>query len=188
MRTGVPVERVDAVVGGDELGMALAEELQGLAPFGRGNPAVSLMVADATFADVRAMGEGKHARFTVARGRDGPGRSRSARVDGWEWPRASRRRRRSRWRSTSGTASASRGWCCATPARRGLQDRGSPGGYRSGRRGASVPAADCRSWCCSAEGWRQAALVWTPWCGQPRPSIRAGGPLTCDYGLQRRHA
>jgi len=59
------VERVDAVVGGDELGMALAEELQALAPFGRGNPGVSLMVADATFADTRPMGEGKHVRFTV---------------------------------------------------------------------------------------------------------------------------
>jgi single-stranded-DNA-specific exonuclease len=61
----VAVERVDAVVGGDELSMALAEELQSLAPFGRGNPAVSLMVADAAFADVRPMGEGRHARFTV---------------------------------------------------------------------------------------------------------------------------
>jgi single-stranded-DNA-specific exonuclease len=60
-----PVERVDAVVGGEELGMSLAEELQSLAPFGRGNPTVSLMVADATFADPRAMGEGKHVRFTV---------------------------------------------------------------------------------------------------------------------------
>ena len=61
----VPVERVDAVVGGEELGMALAEELQSLAPFGRGNPGVSLMVADATFADPRPMGEGRHVRFTV---------------------------------------------------------------------------------------------------------------------------
>jgi single-stranded-DNA-specific exonuclease len=60
-----PAERVDAVVGGDELGMALAEELQALAPFGRGNPGVSLLVADATFADARPMGEGKHVRFTV---------------------------------------------------------------------------------------------------------------------------
>jgi single-stranded-DNA-specific exonuclease len=60
-----PVERVDAVVGGDELGMALAEELRALAPFGRGNPQVSLLLEDATFADVRAMGEGRHARFTV---------------------------------------------------------------------------------------------------------------------------
>jgi single-stranded-DNA-specific exonuclease len=61
----VPVERVDAVVAGDELGMTLAEELQVLAPFGRGNPGVSLLVADATFADARPMGEGKHVRFTV---------------------------------------------------------------------------------------------------------------------------
>jgi len=61
----MPVERVDAVVGGDELGMDLAEELQTLAPFGRGNPGVSLLVADATFSDSRPMGEGKHVRFTV---------------------------------------------------------------------------------------------------------------------------
>lgn len=61
----VAVERVDAVVGGDEVGMTLAEELSTLAPFGRGNPGVSLMIADATFRDCRAMGEGKHARFTV---------------------------------------------------------------------------------------------------------------------------
>jgi len=45
--------------------MALAEELQTLAPFGRGNPPVSVMVADATFADARPMGEGRHVRFTV---------------------------------------------------------------------------------------------------------------------------
>jgi single-stranded-DNA-specific exonuclease len=60
-----PVERVDALVDGSELGMALAEELGELAPFGQANPSVSLMLADATFADVRPMGEGKHARFTV---------------------------------------------------------------------------------------------------------------------------
>jgi single-stranded-DNA-specific exonuclease len=59
------VERVDAVVAGDELGMTLAEELRRLAPFGRGNPGVSLLVADATFADARPMGEGRHVRFTV---------------------------------------------------------------------------------------------------------------------------
>jgi single-stranded-DNA-specific exonuclease len=60
-----PVERVDAVLAGAHLGMELAEELQALAPFGRGNPTVSLMLADATFADVRPMGEGRHVRFTV---------------------------------------------------------------------------------------------------------------------------
>jgi single-stranded-DNA-specific exonuclease len=59
------VERVDAVVAGDELGMTLAEELQMLAPFGRGNPGVSLLVADATFTDIRPMGQGRHVRFTV---------------------------------------------------------------------------------------------------------------------------
>jgi len=61
----VPVERVDAVVAGPELGMELAEELRALAPFGLGNPGVSLMVADATFTDSRPMGEGRHVRFTV---------------------------------------------------------------------------------------------------------------------------
>jgi single-stranded-DNA-specific exonuclease len=60
-----PVERVDAVVRCDELGMELAEELRTLAPFGNGNPGVSLLLADATFADARPMGEGKHVRFTV---------------------------------------------------------------------------------------------------------------------------
>jgi single-stranded-DNA-specific exonuclease len=61
----VPVERVDAVVSGPELGMGLAEELQRLAPHGRGNPPVALLVEDATFADARGMGDGRHARFTV---------------------------------------------------------------------------------------------------------------------------
>jgi single-stranded-DNA-specific exonuclease len=62
------VERVDAVVGCGELDMELAEELRSLAPFGRGNPGVSLLVADAVFADLRPMGEGKHVRFTVESG------------------------------------------------------------------------------------------------------------------------
>jgi single-stranded-DNA-specific exonuclease len=61
----VEVERVDAIVPGAELDMALAEELRRLAPFGHGNPGVSLMAADAVFADARKMGEGKHVRFTV---------------------------------------------------------------------------------------------------------------------------
>ena len=60
-----PLERVDAVLDGSELGMALAEELGGLAPFGQGNPPVSLLLGDAKFADIRPMGDGKHARFTV---------------------------------------------------------------------------------------------------------------------------
>ncbi len=61
----VPLERVDAIVRGEQLGMALAEELQTLAPFGCANPAVSLLVRKARFAERRAMGEGRHVRFTV---------------------------------------------------------------------------------------------------------------------------
>jgi single-stranded-DNA-specific exonuclease len=63
-----PLERVDAVVECDQLGMELAEELLVLAPFGRGNPGVSLLVEDATFCDLRPMGEGKHLRFTLQAG------------------------------------------------------------------------------------------------------------------------
>jgi single-stranded-DNA-specific exonuclease len=63
-----PLERVDAVVGCGELGMELAEELLALAPFGRGNPGVSLLVRDAAFRDLRPMGEGKHLRFTLEAG------------------------------------------------------------------------------------------------------------------------
>ncbi len=65
----VDVRRVDAVVAGDEIGLPLAEELQGLAPFGIGNPGVTLLVPAARCSDPRPMGEdGKHMRFTVASG------------------------------------------------------------------------------------------------------------------------
>jgi single-stranded-DNA-specific exonuclease len=64
----VPVERADAVVSGTELGLALAEELELLEPCGIGNPAPRLLVPGARFTDVKAMGEGRHARFTVISG------------------------------------------------------------------------------------------------------------------------
>ena len=64
----VPVERVDAIVSGDELGTDLAEELEQLAPFGQQNPEVSLLVPAARLLDARPMGEGKHIRFTVEAG------------------------------------------------------------------------------------------------------------------------
>jgi len=64
----LPVERVDAILDGSELGMELAEELAALAPFGRGNPTVSLMLAGASLSDPRPMGEGRHVRFTVSSG------------------------------------------------------------------------------------------------------------------------
>jgi single-stranded-DNA-specific exonuclease len=60
-----PRERVDAIVAGDRLGMELAEELASLAPFGRGNPSVSLLVRRAVVRDVQPMGEGRHARFRL---------------------------------------------------------------------------------------------------------------------------
>jgi single-stranded-DNA-specific exonuclease len=68
----VPLERVDAVASGAQLGLALAEELQLLEPCGAGNPAARLLVPGARFDNVRAMGEGKHARFSV---RSGGGRA-----------------------------------------------------------------------------------------------------------------
>ncbi len=64
----VPVERVDAVVSGDALGLGLAEELARLAPFGAGNPSPTLLVPAATLSDPRQVGEGKHVAFTVMAG------------------------------------------------------------------------------------------------------------------------
>jgi single-stranded-DNA-specific exonuclease len=64
----VPVEQVDAVVTGDALGADLAEELEALEPCGMGNPAPTLLVPAAAFADARPMGEGRHVRFTLHAG------------------------------------------------------------------------------------------------------------------------
>jgi single-stranded-DNA-specific exonuclease len=61
-------ERIDAMVGGKSLGLDLAEEISRLAPFGMGNPGVRLLVPSARVRDVRAMGEGKHARFSLHSG------------------------------------------------------------------------------------------------------------------------
>jgi single-stranded-DNA-specific exonuclease len=62
------IEKVDAIVGGVGLGLELAEELKQLAPFGMGNPGVRLLVPSARVSDVRTMGEGKHARFSLHSG------------------------------------------------------------------------------------------------------------------------
>jgi len=61
-------ERIDAMVGGAGLDLELAEELRRLAPFGMGNPGVRLLVPAARVRDVRTMGEGKHARFSLHSG------------------------------------------------------------------------------------------------------------------------
>jgi single-stranded-DNA-specific exonuclease len=64
-----PVELIDAVVSGTELGLGLAEELEALEPCGMGNPAPRLLVPGCRFGDVRPMGEGgRHARFSVISG------------------------------------------------------------------------------------------------------------------------
>jgi single-stranded-DNA-specific exonuclease len=63
-----PVERADAVVSGAGLGLALAEELERLEPCGMGNPSPRLLVPGARFTDIRPMGEGRHARFSVVSG------------------------------------------------------------------------------------------------------------------------
>jgi single-stranded-DNA-specific exonuclease len=62
----IPVERVDAVVPGGDLGLALAEDLERLRPFGMGNPQPTLLVPAARFDRVTAMGEDRqHSRFTL---------------------------------------------------------------------------------------------------------------------------
>jgi single-stranded-DNA-specific exonuclease len=61
-----PSERIDAVVGTDELGREVAEQLTRLGPFGKDNPPVRLIVPAARVRDVRPMGEGdRHARFSL---------------------------------------------------------------------------------------------------------------------------
>jgi single-stranded-DNA-specific exonuclease len=64
----VPVQRVDAIAAGGDVGQELAEELATLEPFGHGNPAVTLLLPAATLSDARPMGEGRHVRFTIQSG------------------------------------------------------------------------------------------------------------------------
>ena len=64
----VPRQPVDAVVPGDALGLALAEELERVEPCGMGNPPVRLLVPAAELADPQPVGEGRHARFTLEAG------------------------------------------------------------------------------------------------------------------------
>ena len=60
-----PVTVVDAVVRGDELTLGLCEELERLAPFGLGNPNVTLLAVGTELSDLDAIGEGKHLRLAV---------------------------------------------------------------------------------------------------------------------------
>ena len=66
-----PVTAVDAVVSAGDLTLALAEELDRLAPFGLGNPDVTLLVPACEAVQPATVGEGKHLRFRVRQhGRD----------------------------------------------------------------------------------------------------------------------
>ncbi len=62
-------ERVDALAGGEELALALAEEIEALEPCGKDNPTPFLLIPGARITDIREMGEGKHCRFSVVSGR-----------------------------------------------------------------------------------------------------------------------
>jgi single-stranded-DNA-specific exonuclease len=63
------VQRVDAIVPGRSLTLELAEELRRLAPFGLGNPGVTLLLAGCELTELQTVGEGKHLRFRVVEGR-----------------------------------------------------------------------------------------------------------------------
>jgi single-stranded-DNA-specific exonuclease len=56
---------VDAIVRGSELGLPLVHELARLAPFGLGNPGITLLAADCELASLDTVGEGRHLRFRV---------------------------------------------------------------------------------------------------------------------------
>ncbi len=60
---------VDAVVSGSELTLELCAELRRLAPFGLGNPGVTLLLPSCELRELATVGDGKHLRFRV-HGRD----------------------------------------------------------------------------------------------------------------------
>ncbi|MGH3041138.1 MAG: DHHA1 domain-containing protein [Gaiellaceae bacterium] len=62
------VTPVDAVVRGRELTLGLCEELERLAPFGLGNPNVTLLAVGCELSELGAVGEGKHLRLAVTAG------------------------------------------------------------------------------------------------------------------------
>ena len=65
------VVRVDAIVSAQDLTLELAEELGRLAPFGLGNPDVTLLVPATQAVTPSIVGDGKHLRFRVRQhGRD----------------------------------------------------------------------------------------------------------------------
>ena len=66
-----PITTVDALVHGSELTLDLCAELARLAPFGLGNPNVTLLLPGCEVVEPTTVGDGKHLRFRVrADGRD----------------------------------------------------------------------------------------------------------------------
>ena len=66
-----PVTRIDAIVPGSALTLGLATELERLAPFGLGNPDVTLLVPACEAMQPGVVGDGKHLRFRIRQsGRD----------------------------------------------------------------------------------------------------------------------
>jgi single-stranded-DNA-specific exonuclease len=64
----LPRTAVDALVHGPELTLGLCAELARLAPFGLGNPGITLLVAGCELAELATVGDGKHLRFRVKDG------------------------------------------------------------------------------------------------------------------------
>jgi single-stranded-DNA-specific exonuclease len=60
-----PPSLVDAFVHGSDLTLGLCNELARLAPFGLGNPNVTLLLPGCELAELTAVGEGKHLKFRV---------------------------------------------------------------------------------------------------------------------------
>jgi single-stranded-DNA-specific exonuclease len=62
----IPLVHVDAVVRGTELTLGLCEELEALAPFGLGNPGVTLLAVGCELSELGAVGDGKHLKLAVS--------------------------------------------------------------------------------------------------------------------------
>ncbi len=60
-----PLTVVDAAVSAADMTLDLAQELDGLAPFGLGNPDVTLLLASCRAVEPATVGDGKHLRFRV---------------------------------------------------------------------------------------------------------------------------
>jgi hypothetical protein len=66
LRPQIPVDAI--VPRGTRLTLELCEELASLAPFGLGNPEITLLAAGCELADLARVGDGRHLRFRVRNG------------------------------------------------------------------------------------------------------------------------